>query len=102
MSGGAAGTGWTLTQLSREQAPRQAPMAERGPGLGALASDPGSGETPGAWLAPPRAQPRPGPAPTCRSRSTLSGDARRPPKTHLGQVLGARLYRKRLRWGKLL
>lgn len=65
-----------LTQLSREQAPRQAPMAVRGAGRGAPASDPGSGGTRGALTGPTPSPSPPRPRPTCRSRSSLSGNAR--------------------------
>lgn len=64
----AAGAGVGLTQLSREQAPRQAPMtAAAGRGREARRGAKGRGIRSGSGcpgLAPPRAQwPRPGPAP---------------------------------------
>lgn len=82
-------TGSGLTQLSREQAPRQAPMfaAARVAGCGPRGA--GSRPAPGArgWPRPP------GPAlarlrPTCRNRSRLSGGVRGLPGLTWGRCAG--------------
>lgn len=65
VSGAAAGAGWTLTQLSREQAPRQAPMAEPGAGRQPRIPDPGRLQALG-W---PHPEPRPALAPPHLTKS---------------------------------
>lgn len=92
----AGGSG--LTQLSTEQAPRQAPMvAARGAGRGARGAGCGARaagllglRAPGPGPAPSRSGPAPAPPrPTCRSLSPLSDDAR-----SLGGLTWGRCARK--------